>query len=218
MANSVYYLANPEVKGDVVDESLAMLRALALAAKILDYAKVRSWRDLGGELPPLLRLTESQAELVSRYEHLCAMMRSKTDDLPKVTVCVCSECSRWMLVATGGTKPSKCSLSVGCAGKIMSPPSTKKVTEQPDEIDDDLVTNVPASPWTGGHEPHPLESRPDEPVEHDFTRAPDDDVPFSNEEPPDDGPEPEPVYDDAVPVVDAIDVDPVMPDEFFPIW
>lgn len=196
MANSVYHLTNPVMKDDVdlVDTSRAMLYAVAIGAKILDYAKVRSWDDLEGRLPGNLRLTSSQADLVKRYENLCALQRAKDNDLPKVSVCVCSDCSRWMLIATGGTKPTKCTLTPTCSGKILSAPTgVKKTIETPEEIDDlmvltmktTLVDNTPPTP---------------KPVEEPFT---------ADQEPP------EPEWEPSVPDF-AHDPSPV--DDMFPVW
>lgn len=65
-------------------------------------------------------LDTDQAELLRRHADLLTVIRARTRDGswtgPNVTVAVCPECGRWMLL-TGGSAPASCSLSLDCPGK-----------------------------------------------------------------------------------------------------
>lgn len=175
MANSATWYSNPVLKNNAVPASEDMLVACALGMKILEFAGVRSWDDLGGQLPAMLRLTPDQAGAVSRHQYLCSVQRAKHEDMVKVSVIVCSDCSRWMMISSESTKPARCILSIECEGKLLGLPSCKRLTADPGPMHEEPV-DVPASEPVAA----PVDSFNEEP--------PPEDMPMNEEPPPEDMP------------------------------
>lgn len=187
MSAKPYWVSNPVVAQDAALLSIRMLHSLALGYKILEVAKARSWDDLGGEIPTEMRLTSTQSASVVEFEFLCQMQLAKSGDRPKVSVMVCTVCSRWTLTATGVTRSAKCQLSVACTGKLLSPPRIAKCDDKPEDLDP--TWRPPAPPPPTVDPDLPVQQQPASTTEHGAQQpsppAPesDDFWPFDNEIP-----------------------------------
>lgn len=102
--------------------------AVSLALSILRVAKVRSWRDLDGQLPDEVDLSDEQLDVLAAHQLPLTFLRStrpKTatcPGLPGVGMYLCPDCGRWGLVAAGPA-PSGCTLTDGCAGRPVKIPA-----------------------------------------------------------------------------------------------
>lgn len=170
MESKLYALSVP-------DQTSGLAAAISIAQTILSVAKARSWIDLDGTIPATVALTGDQVDLLVEHQAIIGYLRAPvaktktTEPVPGVTLCVCSSCGKWLMVATGTASiPSRCQLTTGCDG---APSRVGAATKRPiGVVDDPDDTQQPLTP-PPSQPPPVLDERADaEPVLGDETLNP----------------------------------------------
>lgn len=122
MATPVSYSPGPDLPDRVA--------ACSLALAIMRAAKVRSFSDLGGEVPARVELLEGQIDLLRQHLGPIAFLRcAQTVDgqkLPGVTVLHCPECGAWSLSQADKAAPKRCDLTGECGGSPVKASAAKR--------------------------------------------------------------------------------------------
>ena len=91
-------------------------QAAHIALLVLKNTKCNSWEQLAQspDAQQLVRLTQSQQNIIDTYAHILPMLRSS----PIRTIAVCNVCDRFALAPKTGAPTSTCNLTTACMGKL----------------------------------------------------------------------------------------------------
>lgn len=105
--------------------------AASIALAVMSAAKARTWSQTQ-PLPGHIRLSPDQADALDRSANMLTYLRGRTSEGPAVTVAVCPECRRWLLVAGSGSPGKKCGLALRCPGVPVKVVAAKMVPFEPE--------------------------------------------------------------------------------------
>lgn len=104
------------------------LQAVSVALTVLRTGKAETWSQIPGGVidgpEPLIALSDRQRDLLTDHLDVVALLsptlRSTVDrdGCSQISIAECRSCRRWMFAAGGFSKPSTCTLAVGCKGKF----------------------------------------------------------------------------------------------------